>query len=61
MGQSAGYEVGWQSEGARVSLEKIDPRLKILQEKITYTCDEKLFLLYAFLNYTGLDDENGDT
>jgi len=31
-----------------------------LKEKITFPFDERLFTLYAFMNYTGYDEENGD-
>jgi len=38
----------------------IEELKKEIEEKITFPFDERLFTLYAFMNYTGYDDENGD-
>lgn len=37
-----------------------EKNLKIVEEKISFDFDKRLFTLYAFLNYTGYDDENLD-
>lgn len=33
-------------------------KIKILNGKISYAYDERLFTLFAFMNYTGYNDEN---
>ena len=35
-------------------------RIKNLNKKMRFIVDERLFTLYAFMNYTGYDDENNE-
>lgn len=59
--ESTGAEVGWNGETRTVLITCESEEIKALRSKIDYVCDEKLFLIYAFINHTGFDYENGST
>lgn len=60
--ETAGAKVDWDNNTKTAIILTIDPALEISQEiissKIIFENDIRTFTLYAFMNFTGYDDEN---
>lgn len=60
--ETAGASVEWDGEARTVIITTKDPELQkyreIIKDKAIFENDIRMFTLYAFMNFTGYDDEN---